>query len=168
MQSTATEFTEQWQEGQITRSGDRDDWTYNNEDASVMKIGYVVLKGTDKRRQAKKPVAAFTFDEFAGIIFAAVGIVEKKLISGEIEIDTGRGFSALQKGYMAVKVTQAVAVGNDVFFTHTGGGASPQWSFRKDNDTDKASKIPAVYLQAGSPDDIVEIKINSDMQIGVS
>jgi hypothetical protein len=168
MQTSATEFNPQWKEGQITRSDDPRTWTLHNEDASVMKKGYTVIKGTDKRTQGKKPVAAFTFDEFGGIIIDAVGISEKKLITGEIEIDTDQGFTVLREGFMAVKITATVAVGDDVFFVHTTGGASAQWTYRNDLDTDKASKIPARFEQAGVSGDIVEIYVNDAMQIGVS
>lgn len=167
-QATATEFTGQWQEGQRTRSDDARTWTLNNEDASAMKVGFTVIKGTDKRRQGKKPVAVFTFDDFGGIIMSAIGIAEKALGTGVIEIDPDRGFAVLREGFMAVKVTDTVAVGGDVFFVHTGGGASAQWTYRSDLDTDKASKIPARFEQAGVDGDIVEIYVNDAMQIGVS
>ena len=52
------QYRSKWQEGQISRSGPVDDWSYVNEDASAIKIGYAVIKGTDPLRQAKKPVAA--------------------------------------------------------------------------------------------------------------
>jgi hypothetical protein len=167
MQTSVQAFTEQWQEGQITR-GEIDDWSLTNEDVTVMKVGQAVIKGTDPRRQGKKPVAAFTFDQFGGVIIGATGLSEKAQLDGSLDIVTGQGFTVNRKGYMAVKVTDTVAVDGDVFFTHTGGGASAVHTFRADNDTDKASKIPAVYKQAGVSGDIVEIKINEDMQIGVS
>jgi len=167
MQTSVQIFTNQWQEGQITR-GEIDDWSLTNEDAGVMKVGQAVIKGTDARSQGKKPVAAFTFDEFGGVIIKATGLSEKAQADGAIDILNGQGFTVMRKGYMAVKVTETVAVDDDVFFVHTAGGASALHTFRKDLDTDKASKIPAVYKQAGVDGDIVEIKINEDMQIGVS
>lgn len=168
VQSTATEFTEQWQEGQVTRSDDIRSWNLQNEDASIMKVAFTVIKGTDKRRQGKKPVAAFTFDDFGGIILQAVGIAEKKLFTGEVEINPDKGFTVLREGFIALKVTDTVAVGGDVYFVHTSGGASPQWTYRADADTDKASKIPARFEQDGVDGDIVEIYVNDAMQIGVS
>lgn len=161
-------YTPQWAEGQVTRGGHIRDWTLNNEDASIMKIGYTVIGGTDPRRQAQKPVAVFDFDDFAGIIIQALGIREKTLITGAIEIENGRSFTVLKEGYMAVKLTDTILPREDVYFVHTGGGASALWTYRGDADTDKASKIPAVCEQGGVDGDIVEIYVNFAMQIGVS
>lgn len=168
MQSTASKFTEQWIEGQLTRTSPLDQGSLVNDDAAVSKVGYVQIKGTDPARQGKKPIVAFSFADFSGIIQQAIGLKEKALSTGVIELANGDGFTVLRRGYMAVKITQDVSYDDPVFFVHTGGGASAQWTYRKDLDTDKASKIPALYKQAGSSGDIVEIFVNFSMQIGVS
>lgn len=167
-QSTATQYREKWQEGQVSRSGPRDDWSYLNEDAAATKITHTVIKGTNPERQAKKPVAAFTFDEFAGIAFNAVGVAEKALNTGAIEIDTNKGFTALRKGKIVVRFTQDFNEGDSPFFVHTAGGASAIWTYRVDLDTDKASKIPAKCLSSGVSGELGEIELNVDMRIGVS
>jgi hypothetical protein len=167
-QAAADQYVKKWEEGQVSRSGPRDDWTYNNEDASIMKVPYAVIKGTDPTRQAKKPVAAFTFDQFAGIIVNAVGISEKQLSTGEIDIESGQSFTVLRKGKVIVRFTQNFTEGNSVFFVHTAGGASAQWTYRVDLDTDKASKIPAKCLSSGLSGELGEIELNVDLRIGTS
>jgi len=165
VQAVADTFTQQFIEGQISRTSPIVDATLSNEDSSISKITFVQIKGTDPRRQGKKPVADFLFDAFSGIIIHAQGIKEKELSTGLIEIEQGRAFTVLREGYMVVRTTQSVAYDGQVFFVHTAGGSSPQFTFRGDADTNKASRIPAVFKQAGGPTDLVEIYVNFAMKI---
>lgn len=166
----------QWYDGQITRPQDLDDRTALNEDTTAFKIGYAAIAGTDPDTQMKKPAAAFTFDQFVGVVYSAVGISEKALSTGTIDIVTNQRAVYARKGYMAILVTSTAGLtitkGEDVFFVHTTGGDSTQWTYRNDLDTDKASKIPAIFMQsatvAAGGSAILEIKINADMSIGVS
>ncbi len=165
VQTVANTFIQQFIEGQISRTSPIVDATLSNEDATISKITYVQLKGTDPRRQGKKPVADFLFDAFSGIIIHAQGIKEKDLSTGVIEIEQGRAFTVLREGYMVVRTTQTVAFDGQVFFVHTAGGSSPQFTFRGDANAGRASRIPAVYKQAGGPTDLVEIYVNFAMKI---
>jgi len=165
VQAVADTFTQQWIEGQVSRTSPLVDATLSNEDATISKITYVQLKGTDPRRQGKKPVAPFLFDAFSGIIIHAQGIKEKELSTGLIDIEQGRAFTVLRQGFMVVRTTQSVAYDGQVFFVHTAGGSSPQFTFRGDADSNRASRIPAIYRQAGGPTDLVEIYVDFTMKI---
>lgn len=162
--------------GQITRMHELEDGSALNEDVTAMKIGYVAVVGTDPNTQGKKPTAAFTFDDVLGIVYSAVGISEKALSTGAVDIVTNQRFAYARKGYIAVRVTSTAGLtitkGENAFFVHTTGGDSTQWTFRNDLDTDKASKLPAIFMESktigAGGDEIVELKINADMAIGVS
>ena len=168
MQTSVETYQKQWTEGQVTRGDKRRDWTVYNESVGSVKVGYTVLKGTDPRRQAILPAAAFGFGDFSGIAIHAIGISEKALGTGALNIVTDQGFTTIREGYVAVKLGATVAAGDYVFVVHTTGGATALYGYRKDLDTDKASKIPAIYMQGGVSGDIVEIYVNDAMAIGVS
>lgn len=175
-QGSATAFTEQWIEGQVSRTSPLVDATLSNEDGTISKITHVQIKGTDPNRQGKKPVAAFTFQDFHGIITHAQGVKEKALLTGVIEIETGKAFTVLREGYMVVRLDALlpapVAYDDPVFFVHTAGTAGTLFSYLKANPggggAGEASKIPALYKGSGDVGDLVEIYVNFAMKIGIS
>jgi hypothetical protein len=139
MQTSVSAQSGQWYEGQITRPIDIDDKSALNEDATAMKIGYPIIAGTDPNTQAKKPTAAFTFDNFLGIIHSAVGISEKALSTGNIDIVTNQGLSYLRKGYMAVLCSSlftglTITKNENVYAAYNIYGDSTQWTFRNSDD----------------------------------
>jgi len=167
-QSTAETFIEQWIEGQVSRTSPLVDATLSNEDAAISKITHVQIKGTDPRRQGKKPVADFSFADFSGIIIHAQGIKEKELSTGVIEIEQGRAFTVLREGYMVVRANLTVAYDDPVFFIHAAGPNQFKYTNVIGTGDTLAAKIPALYKQAGTSGDLVEIYVNFAMQIGIS
>ncbi len=125
-------------DGQITKQQDFEDGSALNEDAAASKIGYTVIAGTDPNTQSKKPVASFTFDDFLGVIYSAVGISEKSLNTGDIDIVTNQRLAYARKGYVAVKVLSAggltIVKGENVYFASVDGGDSTRWTYRNTTD----------------------------------
>ena len=56
--------------------------------------------------------------------------------------------------------------GGIAFFVHTAGGASTQYTWRADADTDKASETPAEFLEGGSSGDIVRVRLRMGAGLG--
>ncbi len=164
MQLTHTEFSPKWTEGQLTRSDPHRVKTKISDDINSLKIGQVVVKGASTKH-AKLPQEDFTYDDFLGVVIHAIGINEKKIGTGEVEIEPSQPFTVLDKGSVAIKVSADVFDGGTVYFNHT-EGASPIHTFRGDADSGKASKIPARFMDSGIAGDLVEIEINSDLAIG--
>ena len=175
MQTTVDAQSGRWYEGQIPRPQNLDDKKALNEDATAMKVGQLVIAGTDPNTQAKKPVAAFTYGDILGVIYDAVGIREKALDTGEIDIETNRLFAYMREGYMAVEVAStaglSIVKGTNAFFCHTAGD-TPQHKWRNDLDTNKASKAPVIFMESvtvgAGGTAIVEVKVHMDSAIDVS
>lgn len=137
-----------------------------NEGATAVGPNNLVLKGTN-RKDAILPAAAFTFQDIAGISFYETNN-QKTLRTNVVSYAQFDDFSILKKGEMFVSITGTVTKDQNLFFVHTTGGASAIHTWRGDLDTDKASKTPVIALQAGTSGDVIRIRINTDMQIGVS
>lgn len=105
------------------------------------------------------PVAAFTFAEFQGVVGLSRVDDEKALITGVKEYTANEALTLVREGRVAVFVDDTVAKDGAVWFVHT-AGASALHTFRSDIDTAAASKIPAVYEEAGVAGDLVWIRIS--------
>lgn len=168
VQEVATTFTEQWIEGQVSRTSPIVDATLSNEDATVSKITHVQIKGTDPTRQGKKPVADFSFLDFSGIIIHAQGIKEKELSTGLIDIEQGRAFTVLREGYMIVRPNVNVTYDDPVFFIFASGANQFKYTNVVGSGDTEAAKIPALYKGTVSSGELVELYVNFAMKIGIS
>jgi hypothetical protein len=166
MQIAYSEIQAKYIAGQSTKDADSVKDTVISEDGTYTILpGQLVIKGT---AGVELPVAAFTFQNIEGIVnYDSVEATHEITtnVTGFVDEDY---MSIHKKGYLAVTLTGTVAKGGKLFFVHTAGGASALHTWRGDLDTDKASAIPAVATEAGVSGDTIEIKFNSDMQIGIS
>lgn len=153
-------------EGALASTGSNETDAGVVETSTVVKPGYLVLKGTGQK-DVQAPTAAFTYQEIAGLSFVEINN-EKTLRTNLLEYNQYDDLAILKKGYIYLKLSGTVTKDQNLFFVHTTGGASPIYTWRGDLDTDKASKTPILALSAGGDGDIIKAKINVDMQIGVS
>ena len=142
VQTAVSAQSAQWYEGQITRPQDLDDHSARNEDAAVMKVGQTVIKGSTDG-EVKSPIASFTFDQFEGVIYDAIGISEKALSTGAIDIVKEQGLTYLRKGYVAVRVTSigglTITRGDDVHFAYDAYGDTTLRTYRNSDDLKTAT-----------------------------
>jgi hypothetical protein len=163
-QTTNKQYQDKYVSGQITRSAGLVTDTIVSEDTGTLKNEDLVIKGTAKKG-ALLPVAAFVFDDIAGIVIRDPAKAQT-FRTGGISYEENDPVAVLRKGYMAITLTQAVSKGDKLFFVHT-VGASAVHTWRKDLDTAKASKAPVEALEAGSIGDVIEVLVNLDMGIGI-
>ena len=74
--------------------------------------------------------------------------------------------TVLQEGDIAVELGATVSANDDAFYVNTPGGASVQYTWRNDVDTDKAVQVPGKFRQAGVSGDIVMMRFNTDAVLG--
>ncbi len=168
MQNTYTESQVKYLAGQSTRLNDSVKDTAVSEDATNDILpGQLLLKGSASNGVVL-PTAAFTFQEIEGIsnYDPVEGVHE--ISTNVVSFKEKDYFSSHKKGFLAVTLTGTVAKGGKLFFVHTAGGASALHTWRGDLDTDKASATPAIAMEAGISGDTIEIKLNTDMEIGIS
>ncbi len=159
MQTSHSEYRDKYVAGQIVGDDFRLE-TMIAEDASNIDPGMIVIKGTADK-QAKKPTAAFAPATIQGIVINNQRL-EKAISTGDRAIQDEETFTVLTRGKIAVPVTDTVARGETAWFVHT-VGTSAVHTWRGDIDTNKASKIPGRYLEAGTTGDIVLVEINLDL-----
>ncbi len=152
--------------GQVTRSSGLTTDTVVSEETGTIKVGDLLLKSTSTKKGADLPAAAFTFDDLAGIVTRDVTKAQT-FRTGAVTYAEDDHVGVMRKGYMAVTITQTVVKNDNLFFVHTAGGASAIHTWRKDLDTNRASKAPVVALEAGVSGDIIEVLVNLDMGIGI-
>lgn len=133
------------------------------EGATPVDAGMVVIKGTADN-EVILPAAAFTIAEFSGVIGWSPVDKEKALFTGVKQYVAGDTASVGEDVEIEVLVTDTVAKWTAVWFVHTVGNSAVH-TFRSDIDTDKASQIPAVYLEAGTTGDIVKIRVSLGAKI---
>lgn len=163
-QTTVDEFRKEYVQGQVHNPSIADTKEGIVDDSNPVYPGYLMIQGTDPD-DVSIPVAAFTFDEIRGIVIWSGQDKEKALYTGINAYEDDDPLSLLQRGFIAVTLGGTVAKGDTAFFVHTTGGASPQWTYRNDLDTDKASEIPAVFQKAGVSGDIVLVRFSIDAAI---
>lgn len=164
-QTTVTEYQDQYVAGQIHNPNEAKTRTHVVNDSNGIPYGRAVIKGTAEN-EVKNPTAAFTKAVFRGIAaWTPVG-TEKALLTGTNTVANDEEIYILKTGVISVLVTDTVTEGGTVFYTHTTGGASTLYTFRSDLDTDKASEIPAVFLEDGVTGDIVKIQLMYAAGIG--
>ena len=167
-QTVVNEFQDKWQKGMVGTSHYVRDTTAISEVAGEVEFGELLLIGSsDPEEGAVRPAAAFAQNRIKGIVMAPVsGGVQKRYSDGAIFFEQGDSMTLVQEGDIAVLLDDNVSAFDNVFYVHTAGGASAQYTYRNDLDTDKASQIPAQFLEAGSPGDIVLIRFNTDAFLG--
>jgi len=163
MQTSHNEYRSKYSVGQLIGQDNRIE-TVISEDAGDIDIGQSVFKGTNDN-QAKKPTGAFTLAAFQGVVIKNQ-VLEKAIGTGNLAIEDEESFSVVTKGRIAVLVEDTVAKGDDVFFVHT-AGTSSQYTYRTDLDTNKASQIPAKFLESGVTGDILLIDVNADLSVAI-
>jgi hypothetical protein len=165
MQTTYTAERLKYIEGQNTRSQDLVTNHAVSEDATNINFGALVIQGAAKNGVVL-PTAAFTFQDIAGVVLYGEVSKEHQNDTGSLYYTQEDVMSIIAKGYVAVKITSAITKGQNLYFVHTAGGASPIHTFRLDADTANASKTPMIATDSGVSGDIIEAKINLDMAIG--
>jgi hypothetical protein len=97
------------------------------------------------------------FDIFSAASQAPLGVLvhkhdqENPALAGDLGVDLLEEASVLSKGRIWVRVEEAVAPGDGVFFRHTaGGGGSVIGYFRNDADTATCDQVDAARWIKGS------------------
>ena len=112
-------------------------------------------------------VPAFTQKDIAGIVVKPVtGGRAKRFSDGYLKYSLNDVMTILQEGDVAVELGGTVSAGDDAFYVNTPGGASQQYTWRNDADTDKAVQVPGRFMQAGVSGDIVMMRFNLDVVLG--
>ena len=163
-QTTVQEYRDPYVQGQIHNPNIADTQEAIVDDSNPIYPGYTVIQGTDPD-DISVPIAAFTFDEIRGIVTWSGQAKEKSLYTGVNYFEDDDPLTLLKRGLIAVTLGGTVAKGDTAFFVHTAGGASAQWTYRNDLDTDKASEIPATFEAAGISGDIVLVRFTIDAAI---
>lgn len=112
-------------------------------------------------------VVAFIQKDIKGIVVKPVsGGQAKRFSDGVINYKLGDSITLLEEGDIAIELGSDVKDGDDAFYVHTPGGASNQYTYRNDADTDKAAQIPGQFRQDGVKGDIVKMRFNTDAVLG--
>jgi len=112
-------------------------------------------------------VVAFVQKDIKGLVVKPVsGGKAKRFSDGVINFSLGDAITLLEEGDIAIELGSTVEAGDDAYYVHTAGGASTQYTYRNDADTDKATKIPGSFQQGGVEGDIVMMRFNIDAVLG--
>jgi hypothetical protein len=126
-----------------------------NEEATAVEYGRPVVEGTDGEKQFLLPSSAG--ENFMGITIHqhdredldADGIVE-----GEIA-------EVLRSGRIWVKVFEAIALGDDVYYQHTANAGAVPGDWRNDADTANADQlVQAQWLTAAGAGELALLEVN--------
>ena len=134
--------------------------------ATAIDPGMAVIKSTADT-DVILPAAAFTEIAFQGVVGVSSVDKEKALLTGDKSYVANDLLTIVQDGVVEVLVDDTVAKDGVAWFVHT-AGTSDVHTFRSDIDTDKASSIPAVYLEDGVAGDIVKIRVSAGARIGTA
>lgn len=129
--------------------------------------GMAVIKSTADY-DVVLPAAAFTEIQFQGVVAWSPMQPEQALTTGDKSYSANDDLTIIEDGIVEVLVTDTVAKDGVCWFVHTAGGASTIHTFRSDIDTDKASSIPAIYLEDGVSGDIVKIRVSAGARISTA
>jgi len=118
------------------------------------------------RRDATNPEDQF--DVFSATGQAPVGVLvhtqaqQNPALAGSLGVDLLEMASVLRRGRIWVRVEEAVAVGDPVFFRHTaGGGGSEIGAFRNDADTASCDQVTAAaWLQGSAAAGVALLELN--------
>jgi len=123
--------------GMALDNGPRDVVSFTNEEAADALLGgLMVVQGTEAD-DALLPAA--TGDDPLGIVMHNHSL-DFDLADGEVVAVDGLG-AALKKGRIWVRVEEAIALGDDVYFRHTAAGAEQAGEFRTDADGGDADQL---------------------------
>lgn len=111
------------------------------------------------------PSAVFTYAAFEGVVINSLMSKEKSLLSGDKSFVAGDPLTVIKDGEVDVLLGGDVTEGDDLFFVHTAGGASPIHTFRADLDTDKASPVPAIALETQVAGQLATIHVSYGAKI---
>lgn len=112
-------------------------------------------------------VGAFTQKDIKGIVAKPVsGGQAKRFSDGVINYKLGDSMTLVEEADIAIELGADVEAQDDAFYVHTPGGASDQYTYRNDADTDKATQIPGKFLQGGTSGEIVKMRFNLDAVLG--
>lgn len=134
--------------------------------ATAIDPGMAVIKSTADT-DVILPAAAFTEMAFQGVVGWSPVDNEQALTTGDKSYIANDVLTIVTDGIVEVLVDDTVAKDGVAWFVHT-VGTSAVHTFRSDIDTDKASSIPAVYLEDGVAGDIVKIRVSAGARIGTA
>jgi hypothetical protein len=163
MQTSHSEYRNKYAAGELI-GFDNIVETYVSEHATDFDVGVVLAKGTadDQVLLLDSAAEASDWEDLRGIAIKNQSL-EKTISTGVRMISDEDPCSVLIKGRIAVLITDTVAKGDLVYFTHTTGGSSTVYTYRNDLDTDKAIAIPARFVEAGTTGQIVPIDVDFTM-----
>ena len=164
-QTSVTEYRARDIQGQIINPTEAVTEVRIVDDSDNITAGLTVVQSTADIDVAL-PDAAFTKAEFQGIAVWDGVDREKALSTGINTYEDDSPITLLLEGVTAVPVTDTVSKNGTVFFVHTTGGASTKHTYRSDLDTDKASEIPAYYLEDGTTGNLVRIRVSKKAGLG--
>jgi len=132
--------------------------------ATAIDPGMAVIKSTADT-DVILPAAAFTYANFQGVAAWSPVDQEQALLTGDRSYSANDPVTVAEDGEIEVLVTDTVAKDGACYFVHTAGGSSTIHTFRSDLDTDKASAIPAIFLEDGVSGDVVKIQVSYGARI---
>lgn len=154
-------------QGRINPFGQISTATRTADGATAIDPGMAVIKSTADT-DVILPAAAFTEIQFQGVVALSFLDKEQALSTGDKSYVANDVLTIIEDGDVEVLVEDTVAKDGVAWFVHTTGGASSLHTFRSDIDTDKASSIPAIFLEDGVTGDIVKIRVSAGARIGTA
>jgi hypothetical protein len=164
MQTTALEYPVKYRAGMITRSSDIVTSTGISESSTDILQGQLVISDTAKNG-VDLPVATFNPSQIFGIVGVEMNKA-KNIGVNTITYENGDSMLIVQKGFIALSISDTVTKNQSLYFVHTAGGASPIHTFRSDADTARADVTPIKALEAGVSGDIIECYVDVYAPIG--
>lgn len=111
------------------------------------------------------PAAAFTYANFQGVAALSLTDKEQALLTGDKSYSANDEVTIVRDGEVEILLGGTVAYEDDLFFVHTAAGASAIHTYRADLDTDKASAVPMIALEAGVSGDVIQAQVSLGAKI---
>lgn len=158
-QLTYSESAEDAFAGMLGDSGDNDIFSRANGEGAAVEFGVAVTVGTDTFKQFELPDAGG--DAILGVL-AHRHTQDRALLSGTEGLKDKEDGDVLRKGRIWVRVEEAVAPGEAVYFRHTASGPNTFLGrFRNDADTATATLVAnASWVKGSSGAGIALLDIN--------
>jgi len=122
--------------GMVADNGLRDDRSFTNEGTAALKAGLMIVQGTDEDDGI---LPSSTGQDPIGVVLHFHN-TDQDLASGEVVGKDSLGV-VRKKGRVWVRVEEAIALGDAVYFRHTSGTGTEIGAFRNDADTSTCDQV---------------------------
>ena len=127
--------------------------------ATAIDPGMAVIKSTADY-DVILPAAIFTYAQFQGVVAWSPTDKEISLDAGDKSYEANDDVTIIKDGEVEILLGGTVAMDDDLFFVHTAAGASAIHTYRADLDTNKASQVPMIALEAGVSGDVIKAHVS--------